>query len=229
MGKRSSLLTAECETAVTAYLMKVEDVDCAMDIFPHLKQDIWRSYGMTVAMSCELLEMGSTPEQQRQYLQPSYLKIMTCKESFTFDEMTQAVVVVHGQVHVSYKVNMRLKEQRQFQPHVVNAPTVIKPAFDPNFKQVEQILAPMNADADDAAPVMLVVPVDRSEDADHQIDIIGRMSKMGGPSAAFVMASQRIMGSGQRGSAFKKSRESCPPSGPGILNNAVRPSSTFED
>merc|ERR1739848_259232 len=95
MVKECSELTAECETAVTCYLMKAEDIDAACDMYTSLKQDIWKSIGISMAMNVigEVLDLGSTPEQKRHFLEPSFLKELGENEQFIFDETISAAVV----------------------------------------------------------------------------------------------------------------------------------------
>merc|ERR1712071_353162 len=188
--KGPATVTAECETAVTAFLIKIEDIESAFDQFSSLKQQIWRSYSISQAMKVigkELLEFGSSPEQQRQYLDPGFVKELSRHEQLMFDETIEAVIVVYGKV----KVNCASKRhQNIFKTYEGKAVSVIKQIHDKNsFKLIEQIISPIYESDTTELPKLLVIPSEGNGTDGMNTDILERMTQIAkagyGPMNAF--------------------------------------------
>jgi CRP-like cAMP-binding protein len=188
--KGPATVTAECETAVTAFLIKVEDIEAAFDQFISLKQQIWRSYSISQAMKVigkELLEFGSSPEQQRQYLDPGFVKELSRNEQLMFDETIEAVIVVYGKVKVSCASK---RHQNIFKTYEGKAVSVIKQIHDKNsFKLIEQIISPIYESDTTELPKLLVIPSEGNGTDGMNTDILERMTQIAkagyGPMNAF--------------------------------------------
>jgi CRP-like cAMP-binding protein len=223
-GGRSQLYTAECETAVTAFLFKVEDIDAAFDQFLSLKQQIWRSFSISQAMKVigkELLEFGSSPEQQRQYLDPGFVKELTRNEQLMFDETIEAVIVVYGKV----KVNCASKRhQNMYKTYEGKAVSVIKQIHDKNsFKLIEQVVSPVYDSHTNESPKLLVIPTESNETMGANADILERMTQIAkagyGPMNGFSQFQSR--GSGP--SNFKRPTLIAAPNRPSLAGGLKRP------
>jgi len=124
----------------------------------------------------ELLEFGSSPEQQRQYLDPGFVKELSRNEQLVFDETIEAVIVVYGKV----KVNCASKRhQNMYKPYEGKAVSVIKQIHDKNsFKLIEQVVSPIYDSHTNESPKLLVIPTESNETLGANADILERMTQI---------------------------------------------------
>ena len=163
-------ITAICETALTCFLIKIEDIEEALELYPSLEEKIWKCIGINIAITSisDLMDIGATAEKRRQYLEPSYLVNLSKGESFVFDESSESCIVIFGEVEVTYSVNKRLAANKKFQPKTLKAPDLVKHVYDNNFKLVEQSIKPIWNNENDTSPKLLIVPKTVQEFEDTQ-------------------------------------------------------------
>jgi CRP-like cAMP-binding protein len=184
MLQRESDLTAECETACSAYLIRAEHIQTALDKFINLKNCIWKSIGINVALNqsiaAELLEIGSTSEQRRQYLEPSYFKDMWSAEQFIFDDSSNAVILIFGKVRIEYTIPKGTKKKEKYQPKIIKAPALIKHEYDEKYNIIDQTFHPIVSKVTGLTPKLLIVPAEVADDADLGNAIMDRITNFGG-------------------------------------------------
>lgn len=166
MMKKVSDLTAECETACSAYLIKSEDMDKAIAEFGSiLKDNIWKSIGINRALNtkiaAELDEAGPSTEEKRQFLQPSYFKELSFNESFIFDDSSHVAILMFGSIKVEFSIPKNTKNKDKYQTKIIKAPAIIKHEFDAKYEIIDQIFKPM---PQNTTPKLLIVPDDKDEE-----------------------------------------------------------------